>query len=156
MPEQPLLTTGDLAKVLGVAAGTVRHYVREGKIHATRTTLGGHRRFVLGDVVEELRGQGVHISVIEEPTPSNLSVDMGEMREREGIMSLGERFPEPGESAITVGLADSGSLPTEITALAGPVDENADVTYSPDDNPVYEHLRRWAGPVVSPEVGVRA
>jgi excisionase family DNA binding protein len=156
MAKQRLLTTGDLAKELGVAAGTVRHYVREGKIHATRTTLGGHRRYVLADVIEELRDQGVDISVVDEATPSNLSVGMGQMRKQEGVVSLGERFQEPGQSTVTVGLAAGSSLPAEITALAGPVGDGVEVGYDPDDNPVYDRLRRWAGPVVSPEVGVPA
>jgi len=156
MPKHRLLTTGDLAKELGVAAGTVRHYVREGKINASRTTLGGHRRYVLGDVVEELRRQGVDIPVIEDSIPSNLTVDVGQMREQHGIVSIGQRFPEPGQNAINVGLADGGLLPVEVTALAGPVGEQVEGMYGPEQNPVYDRLRRWAGPVIAPEVEAHA
>ena len=153
MTDQHLLTTGDLAKELGVAAGTVRHYVRQGKIHPSGTTLGGHRRFRLGDVVEELRAQGVAISV-QETTAENLSIDVGTMSEADGVVSLGERFPAPGENASTVGLADErGSLAPEVAALAGPVRQaDSEVHYAPGDNPVYDRLRRWAGPVVSGNV----
>ena len=81
----------------------------------------------------------------------NLSIDVGTMSERDGIVSLGDRFPAAGEDAITLGLPDErGVLAPEVAALAGPVGQAESVeAYPPDDNPVYDRLRRWAGPVVS-------
>lgn len=146
MSTQRLLTTGDLAKELGVAAGTVRHYERTGKIHAATKTLGGHRRFRFGDVVEELREHGVRMAVAEE----NVRVDVGELREADGRVSVGPAFASLGQSAVTFGPADDGrSLPAEVTALAGPLaDALPAEEHAAGDNPVYDRLRRWAGPPV--------
>jgi excisionase family DNA binding protein len=44
-----LLPIGDAARILGVSVNTVRRWEREGKLAATRT-LGGQRRFRLGDL----------------------------------------------------------------------------------------------------------
>jgi excisionase family DNA binding protein len=40
-----LLTTGQAARLLGVSQPTLNRAVRAGRLHATLTTPGGHRRF---------------------------------------------------------------------------------------------------------------
>jgi excisionase family DNA binding protein len=40
-----LLTTGEAARLLGVSQPTLNRAVRNGKLHPTLTTPGGHRRF---------------------------------------------------------------------------------------------------------------
>jgi excisionase family DNA binding protein len=40
-----LLSTGEAARLLGVSQPTLNRAVRSGRLHATLTTPGGHRRF---------------------------------------------------------------------------------------------------------------
>lgn len=42
---EPLLTTGELAKALGVSAGAVRNWTNAGIITPELTTPGGHHRW---------------------------------------------------------------------------------------------------------------
>ncbi len=50
-----LLSTGEVARELGVSRAAVLSWVREGKITPTLTTPGGHHRFDLDDVRRQLR-----------------------------------------------------------------------------------------------------
>ena len=50
-----LLTTGELAKELGVSRGAVVKWTREGKIHPELTTPGGHHRWDLDHARAELQ-----------------------------------------------------------------------------------------------------
>ena len=50
-----LLTTGEVAKELGVSRAAVLAWVRDGKLSPTLTTPGGHHRFDLDDVRRQLR-----------------------------------------------------------------------------------------------------
>jgi excisionase family DNA binding protein len=50
-----LLSTGEVAKELGVSRASVLAWVRDGKITPTLTTPGGHHRFDLEDVRRQLR-----------------------------------------------------------------------------------------------------
>ena len=49
------LTTGALAKELGVSAGAILKWTRDGLITPAFTTPGGHHRWLLDDVRRELR-----------------------------------------------------------------------------------------------------
>jgi DNA-binding transcriptional MerR regulator len=49
-----LMTSGELAKELGISARTVARYAREGWITPAETTIGGHHRWVLDDVRTEI------------------------------------------------------------------------------------------------------
>jgi len=40
-----LVSTGEAARLLGVSQPTLNRAVRQGRLHATLTTPGGHRRF---------------------------------------------------------------------------------------------------------------
>lgn len=51
---QRLITSGVLAKELGISARTVARYAREGLITPAETTIGGHHRWVLDDVRAEI------------------------------------------------------------------------------------------------------
>ncbi|WP_298800252.1 helix-turn-helix domain-containing protein [uncultured Pseudonocardia sp.] len=50
-----LLTTGQLARELGVSRGAVVKWAREGKIQPELSTPGGHHRWKLDDVRAQLR-----------------------------------------------------------------------------------------------------
>lgn len=53
--ELVLITTSDLARALGVDVSTVRRWVLSSKIKPSLTTPGGHHRFDLSQVREQLR-----------------------------------------------------------------------------------------------------
>jgi DNA-binding transcriptional MerR regulator len=50
-----LITSGELAKELGISSRTVARYAREGWITPAETTIGGHYRWVLEDVRAEIK-----------------------------------------------------------------------------------------------------
>lgn len=54
---EPLLTSAQVARELGVAAGTVARWVRSGWITATSTTAGGQSRFRLSEVQDQLKAR---------------------------------------------------------------------------------------------------
>ncbi|MHA6622700.1 MerR family DNA-binding transcriptional regulator [Pseudonocardia sp. DLS-67] len=50
-----LLTTGEVARELGLSARSIARWAQEGKLTPALYTPGGHPRWRLGDVEEELR-----------------------------------------------------------------------------------------------------
>ncbi|MFJ8818222.1 helix-turn-helix domain-containing protein [Amycolatopsis thermoflava] len=54
MINRRLLTTGELAEVLGISRGTLNRYVRQGLLVPTETTLRGHRRWNVEDVRRQI------------------------------------------------------------------------------------------------------
>jgi len=55
-----ILTTTDVAKLLGLHANTLKNWVREGKLPSFRT-LGGHYRIKAGDLVAALKEKGIPV-----------------------------------------------------------------------------------------------
>lgn len=55
MTRRRLVTSGELAEELGISARTVSRYVREGLLTPTETTLGGHYRWDVNQVREQIR-----------------------------------------------------------------------------------------------------
>ncbi|MCO1658792.1 helix-turn-helix domain-containing protein [Pseudonocardia humida] len=53
--DDPLLTSGDVAKRLGVAVATISAWVRQGRLTPAVTTMGGRYRFRWSEVQEQLR-----------------------------------------------------------------------------------------------------
>ena len=53
-----LLTTGEAARLLGVSQPTLNRAVRRGRLHATVTTPGGHRRFDSAELSADLYFEG--------------------------------------------------------------------------------------------------
>ena len=53
-PSEPLLSSGDVAKRLGVSRRTVSEWVRIGRLAPTWTTLGGRHRFRWSDVQAQI------------------------------------------------------------------------------------------------------
>lgn len=49
------MTSGELARELGISPRTVARYVREGLLKPTETTLGGHYRWDVDQVREQIR-----------------------------------------------------------------------------------------------------
>jgi len=49
------VTTGELARELGISPRTVARYVRSGLLAPTETTLGGHYRWDVEEVREQIR-----------------------------------------------------------------------------------------------------
>jgi DNA-binding transcriptional MerR regulator len=54
-PEPPLLTTGELAKKLGLTARTIQKYRAQGLITPAEESIGGHARWIEEDVREQMR-----------------------------------------------------------------------------------------------------
>lgn len=52
-----LLTSGQVAKRLGINPSTLARYVREGKLKPSLTLPSGHHRWTWEDVLEQLRAQ---------------------------------------------------------------------------------------------------
>jgi excisionase family DNA binding protein len=52
---EPLLTSGDVAKRLGVAVATISAWVRQGRLTPAVTTMGGRYRFRWSEVQDQLR-----------------------------------------------------------------------------------------------------
>ncbi|NHD17891.1 MULTISPECIES: helix-turn-helix domain-containing protein [unclassified Actinopolyspora] len=50
-----LLTSGELAKALGISHQSITHYARTGQLNPALTTPGGHYRWDLDDVKRQLR-----------------------------------------------------------------------------------------------------
>ncbi len=57
MNVEDLVTTGDLAKALGVSRGAVIRWVNDELITPDVTTPGGHHRWSVERVREQLKGQ---------------------------------------------------------------------------------------------------
>ncbi|GAB2665267.1 hypothetical protein GCM10027271_25340 [Saccharopolyspora gloriosae] len=55
MAQPRLVPTGDLARELGISTRTVARYVREGLLVPTEVTLGGHYRWDIDDVRQQIR-----------------------------------------------------------------------------------------------------
>lgn len=55
MAARRLVSTGELAEELGISPRTVARYVRSGLLRPTETTLGGHYRWDLDDVREQIK-----------------------------------------------------------------------------------------------------
>jgi excisionase family DNA binding protein len=53
--DEPLLSSGDVAKRLGVSRRTVSEWVRRGRLVPTWTTLGGRHRFRWSDVQVQIK-----------------------------------------------------------------------------------------------------
>lgn len=49
------MTSGELARELGISPRTVARYVREGLLEPTETTLGGHYRWDVDQVRQQIR-----------------------------------------------------------------------------------------------------
>ncbi|PKW13132.1 MerR family DNA-binding transcriptional regulator [Saccharopolyspora spinosa] len=63
MTRNRLLTSGELARELGISPRTVARYVRLNLLTPTETTLGGHYRWDLDEVreqIKKLREQNSH------------------------------------------------------------------------------------------------
>lgn len=54
---EPLLSSGDVAKRLGVATATISAWVRQGRLVPAVTTMGGRYRFRWSEVQAQLRAQ---------------------------------------------------------------------------------------------------
>ncbi|GAA4837612.1 MerR family DNA-binding transcriptional regulator [Saccharopolyspora rosea] len=55
MTRNRLVTSGELARELGISPRTVARYVRDGLLKPTETTLGGHYRWDVEQVREQIR-----------------------------------------------------------------------------------------------------
>jgi excisionase family DNA binding protein len=60
VPDEPLITTGDVARRLGVTSRAVSRWVARGMLKPAVTTPGGRHRFLWSEVVEQLRAQREH------------------------------------------------------------------------------------------------
>jgi DNA-binding transcriptional MerR regulator len=53
--DEPLLSSGQVARKLGVAPRTVSHWVQQGWVRPAVVTAGGRYRYRLSEVEEQLR-----------------------------------------------------------------------------------------------------
>jgi excisionase family DNA binding protein len=58
VPDEPLISSGDVARRLGVTTRTVSRWVREGVLTPAFTTPGNKFRFRWSEVVDQLREYG--------------------------------------------------------------------------------------------------
>ena len=68
------LSTLDIARLVGVAVGSVANWIDDNKLKAGRTP-GGHRRVLVKDLIEFLHKQNLPIPAELIPTPKILVVD---------------------------------------------------------------------------------
>jgi excisionase family DNA binding protein len=54
VPEERWLTTGEAAREIGVHPSTINRYVRDGELKPTTTTPGGHHRWKLSVLKQQL------------------------------------------------------------------------------------------------------
>lgn len=59
MPDR-LVTTAEAAKTLGVSDRTLARWTRDGRLKPTMTTLGGHYRWDLDELREQVRALQEH------------------------------------------------------------------------------------------------
>ncbi|OZM83585.1 AlpA family transcriptional regulator [Pseudonocardia sp. MH-G8] len=55
MGEERLISTGEVARAVGLSRQTIQRYMREGLLTPVFTTTGGHARWRLDEVLEQLR-----------------------------------------------------------------------------------------------------
>jgi hypothetical protein len=55
--EEPLLSSGEVARRIGVAPATISAWVRQGRLVPTVTTMGGRYRWRWSDVERQMREQ---------------------------------------------------------------------------------------------------
>jgi DNA-binding transcriptional MerR regulator len=53
--EERLITTGEVARAVGLSRQTIQRYQREGLLTPVFVTTGGHARWRLPDVLDELK-----------------------------------------------------------------------------------------------------
>lgn len=128
-PLPDFLTTSEIAKAFGLAASTIRHYRAEGKITPSTQTPGGHARWDLEKVREELSqpAQGV-----KAPAAGTIT----------GLVE--KSFPALGEHDISSSAVVTRPAPMEIIALGvREVDDEGPSEFTATH-------RRWGGEIVLP------
>jgi|GraSoiStandDraft_23_1057293.scaffolds.fasta_scaffold3190240_1 DNA-binding transcriptional MerR regulator len=55
MDKDRLISTGEVARAVGLSRQTIQRYQREGLLTPVFVTTGGHARWKLDDVIEQLR-----------------------------------------------------------------------------------------------------
>lgn len=55
MSEERLISTGEVARAVGLSRQTIQRYQREGLLTPVFVTTGGHARWRLSDVLAELK-----------------------------------------------------------------------------------------------------
>lgn len=55
MPDREVVTTSELARALGLSLRSVQRYIAARQITPELTTPGGHHRWIVDDVREQLR-----------------------------------------------------------------------------------------------------
>ncbi|OLT00974.1 MerR family transcriptional regulator [Pseudonocardia sp. CNS-004] len=55
MDSDRLITTGEVARAVGLSRQTIQRYQREGLLTPVFVTTGGHARWKLDEVIEQLR-----------------------------------------------------------------------------------------------------
>lgn len=88
------LSTSQVARLLGVAAGSVAKWIDHGQLKAGRTP-GGHRRVVAGDLIAFLRQQNLPIPAeLERGTLKVLVVDDEQAVTRRLATEIGAEHPD--------------------------------------------------------------
>jgi hypothetical protein len=104
------LTTAQVARALGLAASTSRHYRSEGRIVPSTQTPGGHARYDLDEVVEALGSD-----VVDPPAAQGAASAVAERRrEIKGLVA--ESFAPLGQHDVRSS-GRSGALSAQIVAL---------------------------------------
>ena len=91
---QQNLTTSEVARLLGVAVGSVANWIDQGQLKAGRTP-GGHRRVAAADLMEFIRKQKLPIPPELQPSPPKILIVDDEKQVTDFLTDeFSERHPE--------------------------------------------------------------
>lgn len=112
-----LMSTGDVAEVLGVSEATVKRWADAGTLSCIRTP-GGHRKFRLRDIAMHLASRKSSSSSSSSPPPSESERDIEEM-----VSALLVGDVEKVVGAIAAARLQRSSIATITDAVLGPAFE---------------------------------
>jgi hypothetical protein len=123
-----MVSASGLAKHLGVAASTVRQYVREGRIQAALRTPGGHARFIVEEAQAALangNGKAAKMDIESGNTPIARRTFVPVPVAGEGEVRVSTHAEEP------LSISDDWQLRLAIGALRVGSDDFGDLEPSP-------------------------
>jgi hypothetical protein len=122
-----MVSAAGLAKHLGLAASTVRQYVREGRIPVALRTPGGHGRFIVEDAQAALATAN---GKVEKAQPESEDTPIAR-RTFAPVAVTGEGEVRVSSSAEELPISDDWQLRLAVGAIRGGADDFGDLEPSP-------------------------